>query len=299
MKRIIRIPAFDIEVETVYDETDRPPSIEPEPPDLPEPPQVPDWNEPRGLDPIYPDALLVDGTDRWLGNARSQFDFQPGWTDRVTTEVGPNGRGLVLRKQFHEGEENKWFGRTSDEGFKNPVQALYSRITFRLSDKWPHAKDEHKWDFYGFHKGERNALALTLGKGDGRIIMLNQPTGANKPPEANEHCGAWRSDAIVEPGEWHTIERYIVAQSEPGEADGSFWLRHNGVLVDFQFKPFNDIPMDYQDQDHIRWLPSSAPSPLISGLHLFCRLGNSKGTASGDFHIDLEEYYLTGKAVGE
>lgn len=304
MKYIIRIPsivipAFDIEVETLMS----PPGDKP-----PMPGPDPEWSEPADLAPIYPSlipGMLVDGTDHRFGEAGDQFNFGdgPNWDERVTHGFDPV-HGPFLRKQYLAGDTDrgKDQAQAKDWAFKEPVEILYIRTELELSgdpNPWQHHKANTKLLFAGHDKGIFNAYALTLEGEEGRLGFMNQTSGPEEPAIANEHIGKWKSGVSLERGRHNVIELCMTAQSEPGKADGEFWVNLNGVYVPFVYNPFsNDAPAP-AGQGAIRWVPESAESRLFSGFTGFGWFGGSGDKKKADDHIDIFGCYITGKAVGE
>ena len=243
-----------------------------------------------------PAGTLIDGSDVFFdytsqggGDIGSNYSFGAKWDGTIIEKTtSPGSRyANVIRKNMFIGDTHGWNGLASDGDFVSNYESLYFRMIYRFSDNWQFNADGEKLWMFGEAGGSSSSF-YPGPAGNDLLQFRNQSANTGGG-------GIWRSRSLTLPvGEWHTIELFIVAQSALGVADGSFQLWHNGVEVtDFQ------LLSGATAQNAVEWFDSGHTSRLFSGLHLPLYWGGQGPPKTVNDHLDISEFYITGKgAVG-
>ncbi len=256
-------------------------------------------NEPAGLSPVYTGSptpgRMVDGSELFLdytgqsgSDIGAELSFGAKWG---TTHVGKTTQAgspfaNVLRHSFFIDDDDGWNGVATDSNYPLDYEELYWRYIFRYSSNWQiHGNGEKFWMF-GHAASGGSAFVMHLAANE-RVALTNQSGSSGDG-------GEWRSTQAVSLGEWHTIELHMVAQSEVGVSDGSFECHFDGTNITSTMTFSGGSP---PDQDNINWFNSGASSRLWSGQQFFLYWGGSTNIKTVNDHIDLGEFYLTGKSA--
>ena len=257
-------------------------------------------NEPSGLSPVFSghptaNGTLIDGSNLdydYTGQGGSDlgtgFNFSSRWTDGtsvvVTTSSGSRYAN-VIRKNLYIDDTAGWNGVStiSVGNFPNDYEELYFREIFKYSDNWQfEASGEKMWMFGD--PGDIASSFYTGRSGSGFLQFRNQSSNTGGG-------GLWRSQSItIDRGEWHTYELHVVAQSALGQADGSFQVWWDDVEVtDWTFL------INAPAANAVKWFKDNYGSRLWAGLQLPLYWGGSVSTKTVNDHLDIAEFYITGK----
>lgn len=259
-------------------------------------------NEPSGLVPVYPGhptkpGVVFDGTELYAdyrpegANIGKKLQFGDEWKP-PRVRVVPTARGPAIRKSYTPGDKHGWSDAAfTDRDFSAAYKTLYTRLAFEMSENWQrHKSGSDKLLYLGTWRGVTAAFYWMLKKH--RITFVNQSNRVGQPAVGGEDIGEWGSDALAKPGEPHTLEVVMQAQSEIGVADGLFRAWLDGDEIKFRANHLTGT-----GQTGIMWFNPASGARYFSGIEGLLFWGGRGDEKTVNDWIQMGELYITGRAA--